>query len=211
MEEKAHQKGFRGDIVITFDDVPLAISAEKALKAAGFQSRLVAPPPEFRLGCALGLEILSSESEGIERLLKEKNIQISRKVPLDRESTSGFYNKTVLDHFRNPRNVGVIENADAVGHFGNPSFSIAADLYLSVKDGVVTEAKSKSFGCGATIASGSVVTEMVKGKKLEEIAGITAEDVDKALGGLPESKSHCATLGAELIHAALKDYAERHK
>ena len=211
MEDKSNPKGFKGDVVITFDDVPLAINAEKALKAAGFGSRLVAPPPEFRLGCALGLEILSSDSEGIERLLKEKNIAISRKVPLERASNSGFYNKTVLDHFRNPRNVGIIENADAVGHFGNPSFSIAADLYLKVKDGMVTEAKSKSFGCGATIASGSVVTEMVKGKKLEEIAGITPKDVDQALGGLPETKSHCADLGAELIQAALKDYAERHK
>jgi NifU-like protein involved in Fe-S cluster formation len=202
---------FKGDTVITFEDVNIALKAEKILKAAGIENRLVAPPPEFRLGCALGLEILSSQSEAIERLLSEKNIAVSRKVLLERESTAGFYNATVIDHFRNPRNVGIIENADAVGHRGNPSFSIDADLYLRIKDGVVTEAKSKSFGCGATIASGSVVTEMVKGKKLEEIAGITAEDIDHALGGLPASKSHCARLGHDLIQAALKDYAERHK
>ena len=209
MENKPQQK-FKGDIVITFDDVPLAINAEKALKAAGFPSRLVAPPPEFRLGCALGLEILSTDRYGIEGLLKEKNIAVSRIVPLESGGNSGFYNKTVLDHFRNPRNVGTIDDADAVGHYGNQSLSINADLYLKVKDGLVTDARSRSFGCGATIASGSIVTEMVKGKPLDKIAGITAADVDQALGGLPESKSHCAVMGAELIQSALKDYAERH-
>ena len=124
---------------------------------------------------------------------------------------AGFYNENVIDHFKHPRNVGVIKNPDAVGYVGEPAWGIDAELYLKIENGVVTDAKSKAFGCGATIASGSVVTEMVKGKKLEEIARITTEDVNNALGGLPESKSHCAKLGRELIQAALKDYAEHHK
>lgn len=124
---------------------------------------------------------------------------------------AGFYNEKVIDHFKNPRNVGVIKNPDAVGYVGEPSWGIDAELYLKIENGVVTEAKSKAFGCGATIASGSVVTEMVKDKSLDEIDRITNEDVDKALGGLPSSKSHCAKLGRDLIQAALKDYRERHK
>jgi nitrogen fixation NifU-like protein len=124
---------------------------------------------------------------------------------------AAFYNDKVIDHFKNPRNVGVIKNPDAVGYVGEPAWGIDAELYLKIENGVVTEAKSKAFGCGATIAAGSVVTEMVKGKRLEEIAGITAEDVDRALGGLPASKSHCSRLGRELIQAALKDYQGRHK
>jgi nitrogen fixation NifU-like protein len=124
---------------------------------------------------------------------------------------SGFYNEQVIDHFKHPRNVGVIKNPDAVGYVGEPAWGIDAELYLRIENGVVTDAKSKAFGCGATIASGSVVTEMVKGKRLEEIAKITTEDVDRALGGLPASKSHCAKLGRELIQAALQDYAKHPK
>jgi nitrogen fixation NifU-like protein len=124
---------------------------------------------------------------------------------------AGFYNEKVIDHFKNPRNVGVIKNPDAVGYVGEPAWGIDAELYLKIENGVVIDAKSKAFGCGATIASGSVVTEMVKGKRLDEIVGITNEDVDKALGGLPASKSHCAKLGRDLIQAAVKDYRERHE
>ena len=124
---------------------------------------------------------------------------------------AGFYNEKVLDHFKNPRNVGVIKNPDAVGYVGEPAWGIDAELYLKIDNGVVTEAKSKAFGCGATIAAGSVVTEMVMGKSLAEIDSISADDVDKALGGLPSSKSHCSKLGRELIQAALKDYREHHK
>jgi nitrogen fixation NifU-like protein len=124
---------------------------------------------------------------------------------------AGFYSEKVIDHFKNPRNVGVIKNPDAVGYVGELAWGIDAELYLRIENGVITEAKSKAFGCGATIAAGSVVTEMVRGKRLEEIASITSEDVDRALGGLPASKSHCARLGRELIQAALKDYRERHK
>lgn len=124
---------------------------------------------------------------------------------------AGFYNEKVIDHFKNPRNVGVIKNPDAVGYVGEPAWGIDAELYLRIENGVITDAKSKAFGCGATIAAGSVVTEMVKGKRLEEIIGITNEDVDRALGGLPSSKAHCARLGRDLIQAAVKDYHERHK
>jgi len=124
---------------------------------------------------------------------------------------AGFYNEKVIDHFKNPRNVGVIKNPDAVGYVGEPAWGIDAELYLRIESGIIIDAKSKAFGCGATIAAGSVVTEMIKGKSLDEIAGITNEDVDRALGGLPASKSHCARLGRELIQAALKDYRERHK
>jgi nitrogen fixation NifU-like protein len=124
---------------------------------------------------------------------------------------AGFYNEKVIDHFKNPRNVGIIKNPDAVGYVGEPAWGIDAELYLRIENGVITEAKSKAFGCGATIAAGSVVTEMVRGKRLEEIAGITNEDVDRALGGLPASKAHCAKLSRELIQAAVKDYRERHK
>jgi nitrogen fixation protein NifU and related proteins len=120
-----------------------------------------------------------------------------------------FYNEKIVDHFKNPRNVGVIKNADAMGYVGDPSWGIDAELYLKIENGVITEAKSKSFGCGATIASGSVVTEMVKGKRLDEVEGITAAAVDQALGGLPPSKAHCAKLGADLITAALVDYKAR--
>ena len=98
-----------------------------------------------------------------------------------------------------------------MGYVGEPAWGIDAELYLRIENGVIIEAKSKAFGCGATIAAGSVVTEMVKGKRLEELDGITNEDVDRALGGLPAAKSHCAKLGRELIQAAVKDYRERHK
>lgn len=124
---------------------------------------------------------------------------------------AGFYNEKVIDHFRNPWNVGVIKNPDAMGYVGEPARGIDAELYLRIENGVVTEAKFKAFGCGVAIAAGSVVTEMVKGKRLEELNGITNEGVDRALSGLPASKSHCAKLGRELIQAAIKDYRERRK
>jgi len=124
---------------------------------------------------------------------------------------AGFYSDKVIDHFKSPRNVGVLKNADAVGYVGEPAWGIDAELYLEVENGIITEAKSKAFGCGATIAAGSVVTEMVKGKRLDEVVNITDADIDKALGGLPASKAHCSKLGRELIQAAVKDYHERHR
>ena len=124
---------------------------------------------------------------------------------------AGLYNEKVIDYVKNPRNVGVIKNPDAVGYVGDSSQGIDVELYLKIENGVITDAKTKAFGCSATIAASSVVTEMIKGKRLDEIASITSEDVDQALGGLPASKSHCAKVGRELIRAALKDYREHHK
>ena len=124
---------------------------------------------------------------------------------------AGLYNEKVVDYVKNPRNVGVIKNPDAVGYVGDPTRGIDVELYLKIENGVITDAKSKAFGCADTIAASSVVTEMVKGKRLEEITGITSEDVDRALGGLPASKAHCAKVGRELIQAAVKDYREHHK
>jgi nitrogen fixation NifU-like protein len=124
---------------------------------------------------------------------------------------SAFYNTKVIDHFKHPRNVGVITNADAMGYAGHPSLGMDAELYLKVENGLVIAARSKSFGCGATIAVGSAVTEMITGKRIDEIAVIAHSDVDLALGGLPPSKSHCAAFGRELIQSAVKNYSERHK
>lgn len=121
---------------------------------------------------------------------------------------AGFYNEKIIDHFKHPRNVGVIKNPNAVGCVRRAPLGIIAELYLRIETGVVTEVKFKAFGCGGTIASISIVTEMIKGSRLDEIASITNEDVDKALGGLPASKLYCAKLGSELIQSALKDYRE---
>lgn len=124
---------------------------------------------------------------------------------------TGFYNEKVIDHFNHPRNIGVIKDADAVGYVGDPAWGIDLELYLKLDGDIIKEAMSKTFGCGATIATGSVITEMLKGKSLEEALKIGEDDIDAALGGLPPSKAHCARLGRELIQAAIKDYYSRQK
>ncbi|MEW6668299.1 MAG: Fe-S cluster assembly scaffold protein NifU [Thermodesulfobacteriota bacterium] len=120
-----------------------------------------------------------------------------------------MYSKTVMDHFRSPRNVGVIEDADGKGEVGNPLCGDMMTLYLKVKDERILDIKFQTFGCGAAIAVSSMITEMAKGKGIEEAKGITNKDVAQALEGLPKNKLHCSNLGADALHLAIKDYEAR--
>lgn len=120
-----------------------------------------------------------------------------------------MYSEKVMDHFRNPRNVGEIADADGVGEVGNPVCGDMMTFYIKVKDGVITDVKFKTFGCGAAIAVSSMVSEMAKGKTIEEALKITNEQVAAELGGLPPNKMHCSNLGADALHAAIRDYLRR--
>jgi len=119
------------------------------------------------------------------------------------------YSEKVMDHFRSPRNVGEIENPDGVGKVGNPVCGDIMELYIKVKDGVITDAKFKTFGCGAAIATSSMVTELVKNKTVEEALKISNRAVAEALGGLPPIKMHCSVLAEEALKKALDDYRQR--
>ena len=116
-----------------------------------------------------------------------------------------MYSDKVMDHFKNPRNVGEIENPDGVGEVGNPVCGDIMKIFLSVKDNVITDAKFKTFGCGAAIASSSMATELVKGKTLEEAWEVSNKAVAEALEGLPPIKMHCSVLAEEGIHKAIND------
>jgi nitrogen fixation NifU-like protein len=120
-----------------------------------------------------------------------------------------MYNKVVMDHFRNPRNVGVIENADGVGEVGNPICGDMMTIYLKVKDEHIEDIKFQTFGCGSAIAVSSMLTEIAMGKNIEEAKNITNKDVADALEGLPKNKLHCSNLGADALHLAIKDYENR--
>jgi len=120
-----------------------------------------------------------------------------------------MYSDKVMEHFRNPRNVGVIEDPDGVGHVGNPICGDIMELYIKVRDGVIVDAKFRTFGCGAAIATSSMVTEMVKGKTLEEALEISNRTVAEALGGLPPIKMHCSVLAEEALKSAIEDYMRR--
>jgi len=120
------------------------------------------------------------------------------------------YSEKVLEHFMNPRNVGVIEDADGVGTVGNPVCGDLMTFYIKVKDGRIADVKFKTFGCGAAIAVSSMVSEMAKGKTLEEAKKITNRDVANELDGLPSQKMHCSNLGADALHEAIKDYEKKH-
>ena len=121
-----------------------------------------------------------------------------------------LYNETVMDHFHNPRNVGVIEDADGVGEVGNPKCGDIMKIYLKIENDVITDIKFETFGCGSAIASSSIATEMVNGRTVEHALQLTyKEDVD-ALGGLPAYKLHCSVLAEQAIQAAVKDYFDRH-
>ena len=119
------------------------------------------------------------------------------------------YSKEVMDHFTAPRNVGEIDNADGIGEIGNPTCGDMMTFYIKVKDNIIEDIKFKTFGCGAAIAVSSMVSEMAKGKTLDEALKITNKDVARELGGLPKNKLHCSNLGADALHAAIEDYKKK--
>ena len=120
-----------------------------------------------------------------------------------------FYSEKVIDHFQNPRNVGEIKDADGVGEIGNPVCGDMMSFYIKVKDNIIEDVKFKTFGCGAAIAVSSMVSEMAKGKTLDEALQITNASVAKELGGLPPNKMHCSNLGADALHKAIEDYKKK--
>ena len=120
-----------------------------------------------------------------------------------------LYSEKVMDHFRNPRNVGVIEDADAVGEVGNAKCGDIMKMYLKIEDDTIRDVKFETFGCGSAIASSSMATELIKGKPLSEALKLTNKAVTEALDGLPAHKLHCSVLAEEAIKTALQDYYER--
>lgn len=124
---------------------------------------------------------------------------------------TSLYSEKVMEHFRNPRNVGDMENPDGIGHVGNPVCGDIMELYIKVKDNTITDAKFKTFGCGAAIATSSMVTELVKGKSLEDALQISNRVVAEALGGLPPVKMHCSVLAEEALQSAIDDYLKKTK
>ena len=120
-----------------------------------------------------------------------------------------MYTDKVMDHFTNPRNVGEINEASGVGEVGNAKCGDIMRIYLQVEDNIIKDVKFKTFGCGAAIATSSMVTEMVKGKTVEEALTISNQAVAEALGGLPPAKMHCSNLAADALHEAIKDYISK--
>ena len=120
-----------------------------------------------------------------------------------------LYSEKVMDHFRNPRNVGVIENADGVGEVGNAKCGDIMKIYLKIENDVIVDVKFETFGCGSAIASSSMATELIKDKPVSEALALTNKAVVEALDGLPAHKLHCSVLAEEAIKAALKDYYDR--
>jgi len=116
------------------------------------------------------------------------------------------YSEKVMDHFANPRNVGEIPDADGIGKVGNPQCGDVMWLYIKVKDGILTDIKFKTFGCGAAIATSSMITELARGKTIEEAKRISRQDVADSLEGLPPTKMHCSNLAADALREAIKDY-----
>ena len=120
-----------------------------------------------------------------------------------------LYSEKVMDHFRNPRNVGVIENADGVGEVGNMKCGDIMKIYLKIENDIIVDVKFETFGCGSAIASSSMATELIKGKPLSEALELTNRAVAEALDGLPAHKLHCSVLAEEAIKAAIKDYYDK--
>ncbi len=119
------------------------------------------------------------------------------------------YSEKVLEHFMNPRNVGTIEKPDGYGKVGNPVCGDLMEMYIRVKDDIISDIKFKTFGCGSAIATSSMVTEMVKGMNLDKAMKITRNDVADELDGLPPQKMHCSNLAADALHEAIKDYKRK--
>ena len=120
-----------------------------------------------------------------------------------------LYSEKVMDHFRNPHNVGVIENADGVGEVGNAKCGDIMKIYLKIDNDIITDVKFETFGCGSAIASSSMATELIKGKPVSEALALTNKAVVEALDGLPAHKIHCSVLAEEAIKSALKDYYDK--
>ena len=121
------------------------------------------------------------------------------------------YSKKVMDHFAAPRNVGEIKEADGIGEIGNPVCGDMMTFYIKVKDNIIEDVKFKTFGCGAAIAVSSMVSEMAKGKTLDEAMNISNDNVAEELGGLPKNKMHCSNLGADALHLAIENYRKKNK
>lgn len=120
-----------------------------------------------------------------------------------------LYSEKVMDHFTNPRNVGKLDDADGIGEVGNARCGDIMKIYIKVKDGIITDVKFNTFGCGSAIASSSMATEMIKGKPISEALTLTNKAVAEALDGLPAHKMHCSVLAEEAIRAAIKDYYDK--
>ena len=120
-----------------------------------------------------------------------------------------LYSEKVMDHFRNPRNVGVIEDADGVGEVGNAKCGDIMKIYLKIENDVIVDVKFETFGCGSAIASSSMATEMIKGKPISEALQLTNKAVTEALDGLPAQKIHCSVLAEEAVKSAVKDYYDK--
>ncbi len=120
-----------------------------------------------------------------------------------------MYSEKVMDHFENPRNVGKLADANAVGEVGNATCGDIMKIYMKIENGIIEDVSFKTFGCGAAIATSSMATELVKGKTVEEALQLTNRAVMEALDGLPPAKIHCSVLAEQAIHAALKDYSEK--
>ena len=127
------------------------------------------------------------------------------------EDLRSLYSERVMEHFQHPRNVGEMESPDGIGHVGNPVCGDIMELYIKVKDDIIIDAKFKTFGCGAAIATSSMVTEMVKGKTIEEALKISNKAVAEALDGLPPIKMHCSALAEEALRLAIEDYLAKPK
>ena len=121
-----------------------------------------------------------------------------------------LYSEKVMDHFRNPRNVGKIDDADGIGEVGNARCGDIMKIYIKVADGIITDVKFNTFGCGSAIASSSMATEMIKGKPIEQALELTNKAVVEALEGLPAHKLHCSVLAEQAIRSAIKDYYDKH-
>ncbi len=121
-----------------------------------------------------------------------------------------MYSDIVMDHFTNPRNVGEIEDADAVGQVGNPKCGDIMKMYFKIEDNIIVDVKFKTFGCGSAIASSSMATEMVKGKTVEEALALSNYEVAKELDGLPPAKMHCSLLAEQAIKSAIFEYSKKH-